>query len=152
LEVAANGIDMIGERFGGEYGDERSHCDWQLCICSPPNLSPIMSIPFAATSKRNAVKANQSTSRSAHATRSACYLTRTRCARLTVGRTAPQARTPQPLAQDVNTVRRNFQEKRRKGEPVNLKECPLLEMTQFSCNDVVSTVNPPAQLQDQLAI
>jgi hypothetical protein len=33
---------------------------------SPPNLSPIMSIPFAATSKRNAAKANQSTSRSAH--------------------------------------------------------------------------------------
>jgi hypothetical protein len=26
LEVAADGIDVIGEGFGGEYGDERCHC------------------------------------------------------------------------------------------------------------------------------
>lgn len=34
----------------------------------------------------------------------------------------------------VNIVRRNFQDKRRKGNAVDLKECPLLEMTQYCCN------------------
>jgi hypothetical protein len=38
------------------------------------------------------------------------------------------------LPDHVNTVRRNFQDKRRKGQPVELKDCPLLEMTQYSCN------------------
>ncbi|OQE91501.1 hypothetical protein PENNAL_c0009G02150 [Penicillium nalgiovense] len=47
------------------------------------------------------------------------------------------------LPDHVNTVRRNFQEKRRKGEPVNLKECPLLEMTQFSCNPPQNGVPEP---------
>ncbi|KAJ5950146.1 uncharacterized protein N7479_008559 [Penicillium vulpinum] len=47
------------------------------------------------------------------------------------------------LPDHVNTVRRNFQEKRRKGQPVNLKECPLLEMTQFSCNPPQNGVPEP---------
>ncbi|KAJ5561255.1 hypothetical protein N7535_004278 [Penicillium sp. DV-2018c] len=38
------------------------------------------------------------------------------------------------LPDHVNTVRRNFQDKRRKGESIDLKQCPLFEMTQFSCN------------------
>jgi hypothetical protein len=85
---------------------------------------------------------------------------------------------------DSNSMCKTYRRKNR----TNLKECPLLEMTQFSCNppqngvpepgvvvcepvvvsaacfcfassasligshDVVSTVNPPAQLQDQLAL
>ncbi|KAJ5588050.1 hypothetical protein N7537_010728 [Penicillium hordei] len=47
------------------------------------------------------------------------------------------------LPDHVNTVRRNFQEKRRKGEQVNLKDCPLLEMTQFSCNPPQNGVPEP---------
>lgn len=38
------------------------------------------------------------------------------------------------LPDHVHTVRRNFQDKRRKGPPIDLKECPLLEMVQYSCN------------------
>jgi hypothetical protein len=38
------------------------------------------------------------------------------------------------LPERVNTVRRNFQDKRRKGHQVDLKDCQLLEMTQYSCN------------------
>ena len=38
------------------------------------------------------------------------------------------------LSEHVNIVSRNFQEKRRKGPPVNLQDCPLLEMVQYSCN------------------
>lgn len=38
------------------------------------------------------------------------------------------------LPDHVNTVHRNFQEKRRKGPDIDLKECQLLEMTQYSCN------------------
>lgn len=39
------------------------------------------------------------------------------------------------LPDNVNTVMRNFQEKRRrKGPAVNLKECQLFEMVQYSCN------------------
>ncbi|KAJ5626262.1 hypothetical protein N7510_002571 [Penicillium lagena] len=38
------------------------------------------------------------------------------------------------LPDHVNTVRRNFQEKRRKGPAIDLKECALLEMMQYSCN------------------
>lgn len=47
------------------------------------------------------------------------------------------------LPDHVNTVRRNFQEKRRKGQPIDLKECPLLEMTQFSCNPPQDGVPEP---------
>ena len=47
------------------------------------------------------------------------------------------------LPDHVNTIRRNFIDKRRKGEPVNLKECPLLEMTQFSCNPPQNGVPEP---------
>lgn len=39
------------------------------------------------------------------------------------------------LPDHVNTVRRNFhEEKRRKGDPIELSNCPLLEMVQYSCN------------------
>lgn len=38
------------------------------------------------------------------------------------------------LPDHVHIVRRNFQDKRRKGPPIDLKECPLLEMVQYSCN------------------
>lgn len=39
------------------------------------------------------------------------------------------------LPNHVNTIRRNFhEEKRRKGEPVELTNCPLFEMVQYSCN------------------
>lgn len=38
------------------------------------------------------------------------------------------------LPERVNIVNRNFQEKRRKGPAVDLKDCPLFEMTQYSCN------------------
>lgn len=39
------------------------------------------------------------------------------------------------LPEHTNIVSRNFQEKkRRKGAPVNLQDCPLLEMVQYSCN------------------
>lgn len=39
------------------------------------------------------------------------------------------------LPDHVNTIRRNFyEEKRRKGDPVELSNCPLFEMVQYSCN------------------
>lgn len=40
----------------------------------------------------------------------------------------------QTLPDRVNTVHRNFQEKRRKGPDIDLKQCPLFEMLQYSCN------------------
>ncbi|KAJ5377143.1 uncharacterized protein N7496_004552 [Penicillium cataractarum] len=49
---------------------------------------------------------------------------------------APILRTfsAENLPDHVNTIQRNFQDKRRKGPVVNLKECQLLEMVQYSCN------------------
>lgn len=38
------------------------------------------------------------------------------------------------LPHQVNIVNKNFQEKRRKGPAIDLKDCPLYEMTQYSCN------------------
>ncbi|GJP93158.1 hypothetical protein CBS115989_6696 [Aspergillus niger] len=38
------------------------------------------------------------------------------------------------LPEHVNIVTKNFQEKRRKGGPVELEKCKLLEMVQYSCN------------------
>ncbi|PYH76194.1 hypothetical protein BO82DRAFT_359379 [Aspergillus uvarum CBS 121591] len=38
------------------------------------------------------------------------------------------------LPEHVNISTKNFQEKRRKGGPVDLEKCQLLEMVQFSCN------------------
>ncbi|PLN84748.1 hypothetical protein BDW42DRAFT_191356 [Aspergillus taichungensis] len=47
------------------------------------------------------------------------------------------------LPDHVNTVQRNFQEKRRKGGPVDLTQCPLFEMTQYSCNPPQEGVPKP---------
>ncbi|KAJ5623494.1 hypothetical protein N7490_012099 [Penicillium lividum] len=47
------------------------------------------------------------------------------------------------LPDHVNIVRRNFIEKKRKGEPVDLKECALLEMMQYSCNPPSEQVPQP---------
>lgn len=47
------------------------------------------------------------------------------------------------LPDHVNTVQRNFQEKRRKGAQVDLKECPLLEMMQYSCNPPQEEIPQP---------
>ncbi|KAE8135949.1 hypothetical protein BDV38DRAFT_284425 [Aspergillus pseudotamarii] len=38
------------------------------------------------------------------------------------------------LPDHVSIVRKNFQERRRKGGPVELEKCKLLEMVQYSCN------------------
>ncbi|PYI22795.1 hypothetical protein BO99DRAFT_399533 [Aspergillus violaceofuscus CBS 115571] len=38
------------------------------------------------------------------------------------------------LPEHVNISTKNFQEKRRKGGPVDLEKCQLLEMVQYSCN------------------
>ncbi|RAH66867.1 uncharacterized protein BO66DRAFT_394380 [Aspergillus aculeatinus CBS 121060] len=38
------------------------------------------------------------------------------------------------LPEHVNISTKNFQEKRRKGGPVELEKCQLLEMVQYSCN------------------
>lgn len=43
--------------------------------------------------------------------------------------------TVESLPERINIVNKNFQdEKRRKGPAIDLKECPLFEMTQYSCN------------------
>ncbi|THC92297.1 hypothetical protein EYZ11_008247 [Aspergillus tanneri] len=34
----------------------------------------------------------------------------------------------------VSIIRKNFQERRRKGGPVELEKCKLMEMVQYSCN------------------
>ncbi|KAJ5692756.1 hypothetical protein N7462_002179 [Penicillium macrosclerotiorum] len=47
------------------------------------------------------------------------------------------------LPDHVQTVRRNFQDKRRKGPAVDLKECQLLEMVQYSCNPPQDDVPQP---------
>ncbi|KAE8329380.1 hypothetical protein BDV39DRAFT_47390 [Aspergillus sergii] len=38
------------------------------------------------------------------------------------------------LPDHVSIVRKNFQERRRKGGPVELEKCKLMEMVQYSCN------------------
>ncbi|KAJ5197754.1 uncharacterized protein N7498_006871 [Penicillium cinerascens] len=47
------------------------------------------------------------------------------------------------LPDHVNTIQRNFQDKRRKGPAVNLKECALLEMMQYSCNPPSEEIPQP---------
>ncbi|KAB8073123.1 hypothetical protein BDV29DRAFT_157924 [Aspergillus leporis] len=47
------------------------------------------------------------------------------------------------LPDHVSIVRRNFQERRRKGGPVELEKCKLLEMVQYSCNPPQDGIPPP---------
>lgn len=51
------------------------------------------------------------------------------------------------LPDHVNTVRRNFhEEKRRKGTPVDLEKCKLLEMVQYSCNPPQDGIPKPGTI------
>lgn len=51
------------------------------------------------------------------------------------------------LPSHVNTIRRNFhEEKRRKGPAIDLKECPLLEMVQYSCNPPQDGIPTPGSI------
>ncbi|KAJ5299995.1 hypothetical protein N7476_011552 [Penicillium atrosanguineum] len=47
------------------------------------------------------------------------------------------------LHDHVNITQRNFQDKRRKGPEINLKECALLEMMQYSCNPPSGEIPQP---------
>jgi hypothetical protein len=47
------------------------------------------------------------------------------------------------LPERVQTVRSGFQEKRRKGPPIDLDQCALLELMQYSCNPPSEGVQPP---------
>ncbi|KAJ5707483.1 hypothetical protein N7488_007284 [Penicillium malachiteum] len=47
------------------------------------------------------------------------------------------------LPDHINIVRRNFIEKKRKGEQVDLKECALMEMVQYSCNPPQEEIPKP---------
>lgn len=47
------------------------------------------------------------------------------------------------LPDHVHTIKRNFQDKRRKGPEVKLKECQLLEMLQYSCNPPQEEIPKP---------
>jgi hypothetical protein len=53
------------------------------------------------------------------------------------------------LPDHVNTIQRNFQAKRRKGPAVNLKECQLLEMVQYSCNPPSEEIPQPGSITCQ---
>ena len=50
------------------------------------------------------------------------------------------------LPDRVNVVRRNFIEKKRKGTQIDLNECPLMEMTQYSCNPPQEGIPQPGQV------
>lgn len=47
------------------------------------------------------------------------------------------------LPDRVYIVNRKFQEKRRKGPEIDLKECPLFEMIQYSCNPPSEEIPQP---------
>ncbi|KAJ6112248.1 hypothetical protein N7523_008309 [Penicillium sp. IBT 18751x] len=47
------------------------------------------------------------------------------------------------LSDHVNITQRNFQDKRRKGPEINLKECALLEMMQYCCNPPSGEIPQP---------
>lgn len=47
------------------------------------------------------------------------------------------------LPDHVNSINKNFREKRRKGDPIDLTQCPLYEMVQYSCNPPQDGVPEP---------
>ncbi|KAL1982925.1 hypothetical protein VTN96DRAFT_777 [Rasamsonia emersonii] len=47
------------------------------------------------------------------------------------------------LPDRVQIVHSAFKEKRRKGEPIDLEKCALLEMVQYSCNPPSEGIQPP---------
>ncbi|KAF3390328.1 hypothetical protein F1880_009409 [Penicillium rolfsii] len=53
------------------------------------------------------------------------------------------------LPHRVNTIQHNFKDKRRKGPAVNLKECQLLEMVQYSCNPPSEGIPQPGVVKCQ---
>jgi hypothetical protein len=51
---------------------------------------------------------------------------------------------PSELTERVQVVQSGFiKEKRRKGPPVELEKCVLLEMVQYSCNPPSEGIQPP---------
>ncbi|KAK1148769.1 hypothetical protein N8T08_008654 [Aspergillus melleus] len=47
------------------------------------------------------------------------------------------------LPDHVSIIRKNFVERRRKGGPVELEKCKLLEMVQYSCNPPQNGIPKP---------
>ncbi|EED12197.1 conserved hypothetical protein [Talaromyces stipitatus ATCC 10500] len=47
------------------------------------------------------------------------------------------------LQSRVQIIHRGFKEKRRKGEPIDLHKCELMEMVQYSCNPPEEGILPP---------
>lgn len=47
------------------------------------------------------------------------------------------------LPDRIQVVRSGFKEKRRKGGPIDLSQCPLFELVQYSCNPPSEGIQPP---------
>jgi hypothetical protein len=47
------------------------------------------------------------------------------------------------LPERIQIVHSAFKEKRRKGEPIDLHKCALMELIQYSCNPPSEGINPP---------
>lgn len=53
------------------------------------------------------------------------------------------------LPDRVQVVHSGFKEKRRKGGPIDLHQCPLFEMVQYSCNPPSEGIQPPGVVKCQ---